>query len=1238
MKKEKQHKLSLVILTVLLILSALVAEAIYFSNFEYRIMTRRFTRILHEREKIMENCLGRLKPLLAGGELHGSVSEKNILENATRNEITILEYIDKKLIHWSDNDFDVPLIMDDSLFLKPLVFIQNGWFVPGLVESGNESIAGFLRVRTDYSFENDIVKSGFSKNFRLPAETELSTQISESGYNIFNTKGTFLFSLVFPKVKSNTPLIFFPLILWTLALLFMILLSLQIVKILNAKEKNVEGLFISFLFYAALYLAVLFLKRPQVFFRTDLFSPYIFSLNSFIPSMGHLLLLSILVAVLAYSFYEYFNSPVLRRKGKTAEDTGIYFLLPGSAVLLCLSHHLFSQLVSDSNINFETYKVLKLSYLSVAGFFTVFLMLIVPFFLMLKIFREFKEIKFKSMILPVLLSLVIIVLFSYQDIISLITIAFFFLVLIFVARLIYKGKTNIFSDSIIFSLAVALYSLIVISVNSEKKITENIKVQAISFSTDNDPEAEHLLLDIWPEIKGDTILEEMMNVASFSQTDFYRISDYLRETYFGGYWVNYNYNIVLCREDQLLRISSGEEDSENCFSFFDYRTNKYGHQLTGTGFYFIDNLGGRSYYLGKIYYSGSSESVNGLFIELYSDIDVFQPGYSELLLDKKFHGYAGLKDYSFAKYINGTLVLNSGEYPYNNSDDAYIDESSEYRIFSKERFRHVVYRNGNRTVIISRPEINTGDILISMAYLFAFILIISNLLVMLIRKPQVKNSLNLNFRQKLQMSFIGILLFSFILIGIVVVSLTAGEFKAKHYENIKDKLNSIYIELEANLGSEDQLTSDWRNNTSESLNALLINLSNTFNTDINIFDLNGFLMATSRPEIFYRNLTSQRMNIVAFINIKDLTRSEYFQTERLGNMKYISGYVPYYNSDNKVLAYVNLPYFRMQSLLAKEISNLIVAVINFTLLLILITMGLAVFISGRLTSPLSMLSEGLASVKLGRKSEHLSYSGNDEIGDMVKQYNIMVDELEESSHRLASSEREYAWREMAKQIAHEIKNPLTPMKLNVQQLLKSWRDGNSNFEERLKGFAKNQIEYIDNLSLIASAFSSFAKMPGANPVEMNLLEQIKTTLELFRNTDNVTFWVRWPHESKVFIYADKEQINGILSNLIKNSIQAIPQDRKGLIKVTLEVVRDKVLISVADNGTGIPETLQDKMFTPNFTTKTSGTGLGLSIVKKYVEAANGRIWFKSDADNGTTFYVEFPLKYTVEKPGEPHED
>ena len=1236
MNKEKRSGLSLIVLTIILAIAAVMAESLYFSDFEYHLLTRRFSRILREKEKIMKESLDRLQLTLLQEQLHGSASEKNIFSIAKKNGITILEYSDKTLVHWSDNDFDVPAIPDDSLFLKPVIFMQNGWFLPERRKAGNQEFIALLRIRTDFSYENDIVRSGFSKDFRIPDVVQLSQKKSDSGFNIYNTEGTFLFSLAFPAARTNTLLIIVPLMLWLAVLFLIIKLSLNLAIFLDKSGHPFIGMASLTMIFAAIYMGILLVKGPAVFMKTQLFSPFIFSLNSLIPSLGHLLLLSILAALLAHRF----NNSALFSGELYKKTVAKYFLVIvlfsiGSAIL-CLFHNVFTQLVLNSRINFETYKVLKMSFLSVAGFVAIILMTFVPVFLILEVFRSVGDISAKQTVILAIPSFLVILFINRGDLITLLVLCLFCGLIILMAFMAYKRHIGVFNATIFFSVIMALYSLYIITVNSENRINENIKVQALSFSTENDPAAEHLLLDMWPVLKNDTVLYRMMTEEDFniSQNNVDRITAYLTGTYFTGYWGSFNVNIVLCRKDQLLRIGTREEDFENCFDFFNGRTVKYGHQLTGTNFYFIDNQGGRSYYIGILNFTRDLENINGLFIELYSDVNVFQPGYTELLLDKKFNIYSDLREYSYAKYINGLIVLNSGDYPYKKTDDEYIDKNSEYRIFNAENKKHIVYKNGNTTVIISRPLINVGDILISFAYLLAFIIFFNSIIALLIRRPSIKSILNLNFRQKLQVSYMAILLFSFILIGFVAASLTVREYRSKHYENIKEKLNSINVELENKLTDVKQLSSDRQNDTNDSLNELLIDLSNIFNTDINIYDLKGFLIATSRPEIFYRNLTSHRMDITALINVSDFTRAEYFQTESIGNMKYISVYMPFYSSDYKVLAFLNLPYFRMQSVLAREISNLIVAIMNFTLLLILITMGLAVFISGRLTSPLSMLSEGLASVKLGRKSEHLSYKGSDEIGDMVKQYNRMVDELEVSTHKLAASEREYAWREMAKQIAHEIKNPLTPMKLNVQQLLKSWNDDTSGFKDKLELFARNQIEYIDNLSLIATAFSSFAKMPGANPSDIDLIEQIKTTLELFRNTSNVTFNVKWPHENKVFIHADKEQINGIFSNLIKNGIQAIPQDRDGVIKVELKVTGDKVLVSVADNGSGIPEALRNRMFTPNFTTKSSGTGLGLSIAKRYAEGAGGRIWFESQTGRGATFFVEFPLKYTVEKPGE----
>jgi two-component system nitrogen regulation sensor histidine kinase NtrY len=1232
--RGNRYRLFLIILTVVVFLLALAAESLFFSDFEYRFRTKMFNKTLMAKEKTLEACLDAMKPIIASKDHHGSDTENNLFTIAEQNEISILEYLDNKLIYWSDNAFYVPQFLNDSLYSKPLIFLQNGWFLPKTIQAGNEKIVGLLRVHTDYSFENDIIKSGFEKDFRMPGNVGFSTDKNASEYHIINTAGDFLFSLSFPEVKEKSYFILIPLCLWAFLFVLIIILSFELFKFLaDSGKKQVASGFI-ILLYSILYLLILFSEKPSVLFLTELFSQYGFSLNSFIPSLGHLMIFSILAACFSYILFIHFQVTE-KEKGTSGRDYLLLaILLSFGALLFVGCNKILSELVLNSNINFQTFKVLELSEFSALGFASVVLLLIVPVLFLLKVFKYVGKYSFKSVLLSFFTSLIVPVAFFFRDPATLFPFLIFYI--IFTASLWISAtrKTGIFNLSVIFSLITGIYSLFVITVLSEDKVTEKLKIQAVTFSTENDPEAERLLLDLWPVLSNDSTLAGMMKADYFEKSDFDRISVYLQEKYFTGYWRNFSFNPpVLCRNDQSLRIGQGNEVIENCFTFFDDRIKRDGHQLTGTGFYFIDNQGGRSYYIGRLFFNTGKESSNGLFIELYSDINVFQAGYSELLLDKKYHGYAGLKDYSFAKYINGKIVLRTGEFPYDDTDAAYVEERPDYKFFRSEGFRHILYKNGNATVLISRPEITAGDMIISFAYLFAFILFFFNLLLLIVRRPELKGLLNLNFRQKLQMSFIGVLLFSFLLIGTVVASFTIRQYQTRHDENLKEKLNSIYLELEGKISSEKQLSADWQSGNFASLNNLLIKFSNVFKTDINLYDLNGFLIATSRPEIFVRDLTSRRINNMALINLKDLTRSEYYQKEKIGTLEYISAYVPFFNTDNQLIAYLNLPYFRMQSVLAKEISNLIVAVINFTLLLVVITMSLAVFISGRLTSPLTMLGKGLASVGVGKKSEHLSYKGKDEIGELVKQYNRMVDEIEESAGKLANSEREYAWREMAKQIAHEIKNPLTPMKLNVQQLFKSWKDKAPEFEEKLERFTNNQIEYIDNLSSIASAFSAFAKMPGTNPVEVNLLDQIKTTLELFKNSSDITFRVLWPHETKVIIHADKEHLNGVFSNLIKNGIQSVPADRKGLIKVSFDVMSDRVVVAISDNGTGIPEDLQKKMFTPNFTTKSSGMGLGLSIVKKYIESASGRIWFESEADKGSVFYVELPLKYTVEKLG-----
>jgi nitrogen fixation/metabolism regulation signal transduction histidine kinase len=265
----------------------------------------------------------------------------------------------------------------------------------------------------------------------------------------------------------------------------------------------------------------------------------------------------------------------------------------------------------------------------------------------------------------------------------------------------------------------------------------------------------------------------------------------------------------------------------------------------------------------------------------------------------------------------------------------------------------------------------------------------------------------------------------------------------------------------------------------------------------------------------------------------------------------------------------------------------------------------------------------LGNLIFGKSNEKLEWKRNDEVGRLVEEYNRKVDELAKSAELLAQSERESAWREMARQIAHEIKNPLTPMKLSVQYLQKSWEEKSDDWEQRISRFTSTMIEQIDSLSFIASEFSDFARMPDSQNEQLELNEIIRSVSSLYRNISNI----RVVTESEVveaLIFADRKQLIRVFTNLFNNSVEAIGEEKDGLIRVHLRTFENKHLITFADNGSGIPAKQAGKIFQPNFTTKSGGMGLGLAIVKNIIQNSQGEISFQSDEKIGTVFSISFP--------------
>jgi len=347
------------------------------------------------------------------------------------------------------------------------------------------------------------------------------------------------------------------------------------------------------------------------------------------------------------------------------------------------------------------------------------------------------------------------------------------------------------------------------------------------------------------------------------------------------------------------------------------------------------------------------------------------------------------------------------------------------------------------------------------------------------------------------------------------------------------------------------------------------------------------------------------------------------------------------------ILYVPLAYFNdLRAFLPKPwtftlnnrslLRNRIQFSILITLVFCFATIGIvSVVISIRLSeyirNPLIKLGDTMRQAKLSQGDQKVQWDGNDEIADLIWEYNNMIEKLQDNAAVLARSERESAWREMSKQVAHEIKNPLTPMKLSLQHLQNSISLKRDNIEELTIRMSNTLMSQIENLKQIADEFSNFGSLPKTNNKKVLLNDVVETIHDLFRQRSDMDIRLVEPIDD-IGAYADKNHLLRILNNLVKNSIQAIPEDRRGQIILKLYKEQNKAIISVKDNGSGISDDMQSKIFRPKFTTKSSGSGLGLAIAANMVDSIGGRIHFESTENHGTTFFLELPLIRSVYSP------
>ncbi len=513
------------------------------------------------------------------------------------------------------------------------------------------------------------------------------------------------------------------------------------------------------------------------------------------------------------------------------------------------------------------------------------------------------------------------------------------------------------------------------------------------------------------------------------------------------------------------------------------------------------------------------------------------------------------------------------------------------------------------------------------SYLYVLLLIAAFGLLLVARLTHsLPESLNLpilsttSLKSRIHLVVIGLIIGAFIIIGWATIS-SFRDSEARQYQNqISQRLGTVLRDLEHEL----QLYQE-KNDTID-LRQIPNQLSEIHHVDINTYDLNGKLLASSLAPLYEQQQLLPRMHPTALKDLQFGRKALSPQDETLDNHTFKTIYIPLRTNEDTFSGYLGLPYEVEDSWMDRSFSDFIGTLLNVYVFLLFIAGGIAIAVANSITKPITAIGEKFKSLKLGR-NEPLEWESEDEIGALIKAYNNMIDQLEESTEKLKQSEREGAWREMAKQVAHEIKNPLTPMKLSIQYLIRVAQSDPDRVKEMLPRVSQTLVEQIEGLARIATEFSNFAKMPQAKNSHFRLNDVVRSVYHLFTEVPQDDLHIDLhATEEELEVFADRENLMRVLNNLVKNAIQAIPDTRKGHLQIKLLRIGKKAQISVKDNGTGISEELQEKVFYPNFTTKNSGMGLGLAISKNIIDAAGGRIYFETEYGKGTTFFIELPLQ------------
>lgn len=1125
--------------------------------------------------------------------------------------------------------------------------LANGYYIiqktalrlPGMT---NNVIAYILiPVLHKYYLQTDYLQTQFVHDKNAIKEVTITSQPTD--YPVQSIKGNTLFHIKRVAHSNDETGNLLTVLLRALAFVLLLVYLQLIAEAINRRSGSIKA--ILFLTTILLALRVVLFLFPQVLSlrQLPLFDPSVYASNAVNRSLGDLLLHAFFAGwIILFAWYSLGpqKSLPLFIKGKGMIATGIacIFLLIFSTFQLAAVVH---DLVVNSKISFNVTDFFTLDIYSVFGF-AVFALLSLSYY-------YFSRLLFR------------IILAAFPNLLQL----YFAVAVVGLIFLTLRGNESV----VLFQLPVLAWLVVYTLLLSQEGFVINrfkITIAGILFWIFVFSASLALLI-----LKGnhETELRTRKGIAE----KYERLSDPSREnilsiasTYLDNRYLKTNFpRFYSATENPKLRDSiiradlSSFSNPYNTQIYIYDSTNKPLYNEDGKSFaeintlfnmqsqpagiadlYYIQTSYDQFTYIIKRTVTDTTHFIGSFFIlaalKQYQNSDALFP---EFFRQVNRNDPENSPYYSYAVYKESLLRNHSSKYAFaiNITEQQIPKGEMDQREHSDESgsYDELWLRGVNKkVVVVAKKKDSLLESITLFSYLFCAFLFLVGLLrafAFLLKLSKSRRTINLfsklNIRTQIHGTIIMISVLSFLIIGIATISFFIARYNRNNVERLSRTASVTVKEMQKRVEETNLLSNGFSfsdSATKASMQSLVKEIANVHDVDANVYDLQGNLQVSSYDDVYTKGILSTKMHPLAYYRLKNLKEVQRVQEETMSSLKYLSIYTAIRDRQGHVYAYLNIPYFSSQVDLKQEISNFFVTIINLNAFIFLLAGIIALFITNKITSSFSVIGNKMKEITMGKAAEEIVWNSADEIGELVTQYNKMVHQLERSAEALAKSEREGAWREMARQVAHEIKNPLTPMKLSIQYLQRAIQGNQPNIQQLTANVANTLIEQIDHLSKIAADFSQFANIGNKRLEVVDLHTIIGSLVDLYSSNPKID--LQWnQHVEGLFMRADRTHMNRLFTNLMTNAVDACMEKHSCNILVTEERRIGYVIISITDNGEGIPPEMQSKIFTPNFTTKTSGTGLGLAMCKSMVEQAGGDIWFETQEGKGTTFFVQLPL-------------